>query len=113
MRQINEDSLCSSTYEYLKKNTEWVERYESFLKQKRTLPLLYDPFFKKIFNPIERKDRLSELVSCLMGQKVTVLKVFPNEDSQFLGVMIIMDMVVQMSDGSKHFHYNYIMIKYI
>ncbi len=37
---------------------------------------------------------------CLLGQKVTVLEVFPNEDSQFLGVMIIMDMVVMMSDGS-------------
>ena len=35
-----------------------------------------------------------------MEQKVTVLEVYPNEDSQFLGVMIIMDMVVQMSDGS-------------
>ena len=61
---------------------------------------MYDPFFKKIFNPVERRDRLSELVSCLLGQKVTVLEVFPNEDSQFLGVMIIMDMVVMMSDGS-------------
>ncbi|MFQ7394233.1 MAG: hypothetical protein ACLRMX_03230 [Lachnospira eligens] len=46
-----------------------------------------------------REDRLSELVSCLLGQKVTVLEVFPNEDSQFLGVMIIMDMVVMMADG--------------
>lgn len=64
------------------------------------MPLLYDPFFKKIFNPTERRDRLSELVSCLLGQKVTVLEVFPNEDSQFLGVMIIMDMVVLMADGS-------------
>lgn len=54
----------------------------------------------KIFNPTERRDRLSELVSCLLGQKVTVLEVFPNEDSQFLGVMIIMDMVVLMADGS-------------
>ena len=61
---------------------------------------MYDPFFKKIFNPVERRDRLSELVSCLLGQKVTVLEVFPNEDSQFLGVMIIMDMVVLMADGS-------------
>ena len=43
---------------------------------------------------------LSELVSCLMGQNVTVLEVFPNEDSQFLGVLVIMDMVVRMSDGS-------------
>ena len=31
---------------------------------------------------------------------VTVLEVFLNEDSQFLGVMIIMDMVVLMADGS-------------
>lgn len=100
MRQINGDSLCLSTYQYLKKNEEWVGRYEDFLKDRRSLPLLYDPFFKKIFNPVERRDRLSELVSCLLGQKVTVLEVFPNEDSQFLGVMIIMDMVVLMADGS-------------
>jgi hypothetical protein len=100
MRQINGDSLCLSTYQYLKKNEEWAGRYEDFLKGKKSLPLLYDPFFKKIFNPTERGDRLSELVSCLLGQKVTVLEVFPNEDSQFLGVMIIMDMVVLMADGS-------------
>ena len=100
MRKINGDSLCLSTYQYLKRNEEWVKRYEDFLKGKRSLPLLYDPFFKKIFNPFERRDRLSELVSCLLGQKVTVLEVFPNEDSQFLGVMIIMDMVVLMADGS-------------
>ena len=100
MCQINENSLCLSTYQYLKKNAEWVGRYEDFLKGRKSLPLLYDPFFKKIFNPTERRDRLSELVSCLLGQKVTVLEVFPNEDSQFLGVMIIMDMVVLMADGS-------------
>ena len=100
MRQLNGGSLCLSTYQYLKKNEEWVTRYEDFLKGRKSLPLLYDPFFKKIFNPVERRDRLSELVSCLLGQKVTVLEVFPNEDSQFLGVMIIMDMVVLMADGS-------------
>ena len=100
LRQINGDSLCLSTYQYLKKNEEWAGRYEDFLKERKSLPLLYDPFFKKIFNPAERRDRLSELVSCLLGQKVTVLEVFPNEDSQFLGVMIIMDMVVLMADGS-------------
>lgn len=100
MRQIKGDSWSLSAYGYLKSNEEWVGRYEDFLKGRKSLPLLYDPFFKKIFNPVERRDRLSELVSCLLGQKVTVLEVFPNEDSQFLGVMIIMDMVVMMSDGS-------------
>ena len=100
MRQIKGDSWSLSAYGYLKSNEEWIGRYEDFLKGRKSLPLLYDPFFKKIFNPVERRDRLSELVSCLLGQKVTVLEVFPNEDSQFLGVMIIMDMIVMMSDGS-------------
>lgn len=100
MRQIKGDSWSLSAYGYLKSNEEWIGRYEDFLKGRKSLPLLYDPFFKKIFNPVERRDRLSELVSCLLGQKVTVLEVFLNEDSQFLGVMIIMDMVVMMSDGS-------------
>ena len=100
MRQIKGDSWSLSAYGYLKSNEEWIGRYEDFLKGRKSLPLLYDPFFKKIFNPVERRDRLSELVSCLLGQNVTVLEVFPNEDSQFLGVMIIMDMVVMMSDGS-------------
>ena len=100
MRQIKGDSWSLSAYGYLKSNEEGIGRYEDFLKGRKSLPLLYDPFFKKIFNPVERMDRLSELVSCLLGQKVTVLEVFPNEDSQFLGVMIIMDMVVMMSDGS-------------
>ena len=100
MRQIKGDSWSLSAYGYLKSNEEWIGRYEDFLKGRKSLPLLYDLFFKKIFNPVERRDRLSELVSCLLGQKVTVLEVFPNEDSQFLGVMIIMDMVVMMSDGS-------------
>ena len=87
MRQIKGDSWSLSAYGYLKSNEEWIGRYEDFLKGRKSLPLLYDPFFKKIFNPVERRDRLSERVSCLL-------------DSQFLGVMIIMDMVVMMSDGS-------------
>ena len=68
MRQINGDSLCLSAYEYLKNNAEWIGRYEDFLKGRKSLPLLYDPFFKKIFNPVERRDRLSELVSCLLAE---------------------------------------------
>ena len=63
MRQINGDSLCLSTYQYLKKNEEWAGRYEDFLKGKKSLPLLYDPFFKKIFNPTER-------ISCYLADLV-------------------------------------------
>ena len=47
MRQITGDSLCLSTYQYLKKNEEWAGRYEDFLKEKKSLPLLYDPFLRR------------------------------------------------------------------
>lgn len=63
MHQINGDSLCLSTYQYLKKNEEWAGRYEDFLKGKKSLPLLCDPFFKKIFNPTER-------ISCYLADLV-------------------------------------------
>ena len=84
MRQITGDSWSLSAYGYLKSNEEWIGRYEDFLKGRKSLPLLYDPFFKKIFNPVERRDRLSELVSCLLGQKVTVLEVFRMRIHSFL-----------------------------
>ena len=63
MHQINGDSLCLSTYQYLKKNEEWAGRYEDFLKGKKSLSLLCDPFFKKIFNPTER-------ISCYLADLV-------------------------------------------
>ena len=100
MKLIMKDSGCVGMYDYVRKHKDWGERFMDFLKGKRSLPLLYDPFFKKIFSAAEHKERLSELVSCLLGQNVTVLEVLPNEDSQFLGVLVIMDMVVRMSDGS-------------
>ena len=100
MHVIDNDPYCKGMYGYLKNNRLWFERFRAFLKGKKTLPLLYDPFFKKIFNPVEYRERLSELVSCLLGQQVTVLEVYPAEDSQFIGIFVIMDMVVRMSDGS-------------
>ena len=53
-----------------------------------------------IFNPIEERTRLSELVSCILGQHVTVIEVFPNANSAFLNSFVIMDMVVRLDDGS-------------
>ena len=100
MHVIDNDPYCKGMYGYLKNNRLWFERFRAFLKGKKTLPLLYDPFFKKIFSPVEHRERLSELVSCLLGQQVTVLEVYPAEDSQFIGIFVIMDMVVRMSDGS-------------
>ena len=49
MHVIDNDPYCKGMYGYLKNNRLWFERFRAFLKGKKTLPLLYDPFFKKIF----------------------------------------------------------------
>ncbi len=97
---IIKDTYSYNEYSYLSHDEEWKERFHDYLKGRKTLPLLYDPFFKNIFNPDIHAGRLSELLSCILGQEVTVLEVLPNESSSFLGTLIIMDMVVRMSDGS-------------
>ena len=67
---------------------------------RKTLPLLYDPFFKMIFNLVESRARLSELVSCILGQHVTVIEVFPHTNYTFPNSFVIMDMVVRLDNGS-------------
>ena len=46
------------------------ERLTGFLCGTRTLPLTYDPFFKKLFNPDAYPERLSEFISSVIGRKV-------------------------------------------
>ncbi len=97
---INNNDKCRSQYAGLLSNTAWRERFEGYFKGKKTLPLLYDPFFKTIFSQDFHKERLAELISSVLGQPVDVIEVIPNEDTSFMGILIIMDILVKMSDGS-------------
>ncbi len=81
-------------------NKGWADRFNDYISRKKTLPLLYDPFFKKLFNGDEHKERLSRLVSSIIGQEVTVIDILPSESSSFEDSFIIMDMIVRLSDGS-------------
>lgn len=81
-------------------NKQWADRLDDYINHKKTLPLLYDPFFKKLFNGDEHRERLSRLVSSIIGQEVTVINILPSESSCFEDSFIIMDMIVRLSDGS-------------
>lgn len=81
-------------------NKGWADRFNDYISHKKTLPLLYDPFFKKLFNGDEHRERLSRLVSSIIGQEVTVIDILPSESSSFEDSFIIMDMIVRLSDGS-------------
>ena len=77
------------------------ERFLDFLRGARTLPLIYDPFFKAIFDPRLHPERLSGLISSLLGIPVKVKEILPTEDRMLDGEsLLIMDVLVELQDGS-------------
>ena len=82
--------------------TDYQEKILEFIQGIRGLPLLYDPFFKKVFNPSETPERLERFLSCLMEQKICIVDVIPREGTQMIekGSLVIMDILVQTEDGS-------------
>ena len=66
------------------------------------IKLLYDTYFKAIMNPDTRPDRFNDFISEMLGQKVKVLKVLPNESARIAAEssLLVMDVVVQLEDGS-------------
>ncbi len=70
----------SASYLYRRMHKTWQQRLLGIFNGTRTMPLTYDMFFKKIFHPDVHPDRLSRLISSLLGQEVTILQVLPSED---------------------------------
>ena len=68
----------------------------------RGIKMLYDPFFKAIMNPDTRPERLNDFLSEVLGRKVKILKVLPNESGRIAAEssLLVMDIVVQFEDGS-------------
>ena len=82
-------------------NTHWKEEFLDFMSGKKTLPLTYDPIFKKLFNPEIYPERLSDLISSIIRIPVTVIRALPLQESILEGnALLIMDILVQLEDGS-------------
>ena len=69
--RLKQNPFLSDSYHSL--NNEWRKRFLDFCQGKASLPLTYDPFFKRIFHPDIHPDRLSRLVSSLLDIKVRVV----------------------------------------
>ena len=86
---------------YLALSGEWKRRFQEYMAGKKTLPLTYDPFFKKMFSVDIHSDRLSDFISSVLGEKVTVKCILPNENRIVNEAsLLIMDMLVELEDGS-------------
>ena len=87
--------------QYRKLNPDWKVRFMDVCSGKKTLPLTYDPIFKRIFNPDLHADRLSGFVSSLLGRNVRVIGILSNADSMIDGgTLLIMDLLAETEDGS-------------
>ena len=84
----------------------WEERrQEEFLEfctGARGVKMLYDFCAKAVLNPEVYPERIEELISLLLGRKVKLLKVLPNDNTRISDEtsLLIMDFLVQLRDGS-------------
>ena len=64
--------------------------------------MLYDFCAKAILNPEIYPERIEELISLLLGKKVRLLKVLPNDNTRIADEtsLLIMDFLVELTDGS-------------
>ncbi|MBR1523763.1 MAG: PD-(D/E)XK nuclease family transposase, partial [Lachnospiraceae bacterium] len=100
---INELKAMPDTYAtFLELTEEMQEQAVSFLMGKRSVEILYDNFFQKIFNPEIHQERVERLISALIGEKVRIKQILSRKGSQLTerGSMVIMDIIVELEDGS-------------
>ena len=87
--------------DYIRMDKTWKKRFEDYMTGKKTMPLTYDPFFKCIFNPDVHPEWLSNLLSAIIGESVTVEDVLPSENTAVsVDSLLVMDIVVRLGDGS-------------
>ena len=83
-------------------NKEQRELFLDYCSGQKGVRILYDTFFKEILNPDATPERVEELLSLILGQKVRILKVLPLESPR-LGdeqSLVVMDVVVELEDHS-------------
>ena len=81
------------------------ERQEEFLDMctgNKGVKILYDQFFKEIFDPDIHPERLEALLSLILNQRVRIVRILPNDSPRIASEksLLTMDIVVQLEDGS-------------
>ena len=100
LEEIGEsDTLCRMFNSWKKK---YQEEFLDFCTGAKGVKMLYDSFAKELLNPSRYPERLNEIISLLLGTKVEIIDVLPNEGIRIAAEqsLLTMDMVVKLGDGS-------------
>lgn len=62
------------------------------------IKILYDSVFKEIMNPETAPERLEEFLSLVLGQRVRILNILPNDTVRIADEhsLVIMDIVIEI-----------------
>lgn len=81
---------------------EQQENFLDFVTGARGMKILYDFMFKEIMNPESCPERLEDLLSCLLNQKIKILRVLPNDSTRISdeSSLLVTDIVTELANGS-------------
>ena len=100
LKEIGENSGLYAVFTGWK--PEQQEEFLDFCTGMKGVKILYDSFFKEVMNPEYTPGRLNRFLSLLIGKKVTIRQVIPNDGSRIAdeNTLLITDIVVEFEDGS-------------
>ena len=100
LEEIHQNEICA--YQFEQWGDEQKDEFLDFCTGVRGIKMTYDSFFKEIMNPEFHPERLEELLSILLEQRVHIKQILPNDSVRLAdeGTLLISDIVVELEDGS-------------
>ncbi len=98
--KINETKALSTLFDCWDKLQQ--EEFLDFCTGIRGVKILYDSFFKEIMNPEYTPQRLNDFLSCILGKKVKIKAVLPNDSTRLADETSLLstDIVIELEDGT-------------
>ena len=100
LREISESEKLWSVW--MKWNDQQQKEFLDCCTGAKGVRILYDAFFKEVMNPETAPERLEELLSLILRQRIKILKVLPNDSTRIAdeNSLVIMDIVIELEDHS-------------
>ncbi|MEE1442698.1 MAG: PD-(D/E)XK nuclease family transposase [Blautia sp.] len=78
------------------------EEFLDFCTGVKGVKILYDGFFKEVFSPEYHVERLEEFLSLLLGKKIKIRQILPNDSVRLADeqTLLITDIVIEAEDGT-------------
>ena len=100
IREISESEKLRSVW--VKWNDQQQKEFLDCCTGAKGVRILYDAFFMEVMNPETAPERLEELLSLILCQRIRILKVLPNDSTRIAdeNSLVIMDIVIELEDHS-------------